>query len=485
MGSLARRLPGTPPVLPGYTHVRALGTGGFADVFLYEQALPRRTIAVKVLLTDAIPGDLRTAFLQETNTLAHLATHPHVLTMYEAGIAADGRPYLVTEFCPTGYGDRFRNERIPVDEVIATGIGIGAALETAHAAGVLHRDIKPANILMTSFGRPVLADFGIAATLSRIHQEDQDSVGLSVPWAAPEMLEGSSPGSVESEVWSFGATLFALLAGRSPFEKPGGPNDRRALARRIMGHSGPAPLDRPDAPRELLRLISDCLNKNPKKRPASILEVLQRLQLAESEMGLRPSRLELAPSLQAPFASDGTSAASQGIAGTSSGRLGGLSSAHGVDETTGRPRRRRTAASTSQFDDATQVRAGGFSQAQRAPGLGKRWQWITAAGVAVLVAALAVAAWINPWGAPGAQIAAVDASSSDGAVVFNWAPPEGGADAYEVRVEGRPAVQQEGLSYTVETTKPGQRVCVTVAVVKSGKTAEASAPRCARSKEGQ
>lgn len=465
--------------------MRALGTGGFADVFLYEQAMPRRTIAVKVLLTDAVPGDLRTAFLQETNTLAHLATHPHVLTMYEAGIAADGRPYLVTEFCPTGYGDRFRNERIPVDEVIATGIGIGAALETAHTAGVLHRDIKPANILMTGFGRPVLADFGIAATLSRIHQEDQDAVGLSVPWAAPEMLEGSSSGSVAAEVWSFGATLFALLGGRSPFEKPGGPNDRRALARRIMGHAGPAQLDRPDAPRELLRLVSDCLTKNPKKRPASILEVLQRLQLAETEMGMRPSRLELAATLQEPLAMQHAGAAPQGIAGTSSGRLGALSSAGAVDETTGRPRRRRAALSTSQFDDATQVRAGGFSKAQRAPGFGKRWQWITAAAVAGLAATAAIVALVNPWGATGTELAVVEASSSDGAVVFHWTPPEGGADAYEVRVEGRPAVQQQGMSYTVETTKAGQRVCVTVAAVKGGAVAQASPPRCARSKEGK
>lgn len=465
--------------------MRALGTGGFADVFLYEQALPRRTIAVKVLLTDAIPGDLRTAFLQETNTLAHLATHPHVLTMYEAGIAADGRPYLVTEFCPTGYGDRFRNERIPVDEVIATGIGIGAALETAHAAGVLHRDIKPANILITTFGRPVLADFGIAATLSRLHQEDQDSVGLSVPWAAPEMLDGSSPGSVAAEVWSLGASLFALLAGRSPFEKPGGPNDRRALAKRIMGHSGPAAVDRPDAPRELLRLIEDCLNKNPKKRPASVLEVLRRLQLAETELGMRPSRLELAAALQAPLPAITSAEVPRGVAGTSTGRLGGLSSAEAVDESTGRPRRRRTAAATPQFDDATQLRPGGFRQSRGAPGFGKRWQWITAAAVAVVAATAAVVALVHPWDRSGPQLATVDATSSDGAVVFSWAPPEGGADAYEVRVEGRPAVQQEGLKYTVETTKAGQRVCVTVAVVRDGAVAAASPPRCARSQEGQ
>jgi serine/threonine protein kinase len=175
-----------------------LGTGGFADVYLYEQSVPRRRIAVKVLLIDAVPGDLRTAFLQETNTLAHLAGHPNVLTMYEAGIAADGRPYLVTEYCPEGYGQRFRNERIPVPEVLSVGLGIGAALHTAHVAGVLHRDVKPANVLITDFGRPVLSDFGIASTLRRMvgnetpvtELQDPSEVGLSIPWAPPEALQG-------------------------------------------------------------------------------------------------------------------------------------------------------------------------------------------------------------------------------------------------------------------------------------------------------
>jgi len=474
---MARRLPGAPPVLPGYTHVRALGTGGFADVFLYEQAMPRRTIAVKVLLTDVVQGDLRSAFLQETNTLAHLAAHPHVLTMYEAGIAADGRPYLVTEFCPRGYGERFRRERIPVAETLATGLAIGAALETAHRAGVLHRDIKPANVLITAFERPVLADFGIASTLEHLRREESADVGLSVPWAAPELLDGRSPGTVASEVYSFGAMLYALLTGRSPFEKPEGPNDRRALAGRILGHARPAPIGRPDAPPALVQAVETCLRKRPERRPASMMEVLRLLQLAESQLGLRPTPLELAQESMPPVML--SAHAVTALPGTPSGRLDRLGTAPGAESGhTGRRRRTRARAAVAGVDDATRLRGGGFG---RARGGGRRRVWIAAAGASVIVAAAAIAVLWQPWEARPGVVASIDARPGPGAVVFTWSAPGEGGDSYEIKVEGRPAIQQEETSYRVDTTTGGARVCLTVAVVHQGSVGRPSAPRCARS----
>lgn len=482
---MGRRLPGPPPVLPGYTHVRALGTGGFADVFLYEQSLPRRRIAVKVLLTDAVPGDLRSAFLQETNTLAHLATHPHVLTMYEAGIAADGRPYLVTEHCPTGFGDRFRRERLSITEVLSIGIGIGAALHTAHGAGVLHRDIKPANIMQTEFGRPVLADFGIAATLSRMQREDQQSVGLSVPWAAPEMLDGHSSGSVASEVWSFGATLYALLAGRSPFEKEAGPNDRRALARRIMGHGAAPAIDRPDAPAALLELIAACLEKNPAKRPQDMHAVLRRLQLAETQLGLRPSRLELASEQRESVRTESAATAPAGLPGTSSGGLDGLAHHGGQQLALARPRRRTRAVTGSHIDDATQVRPGGLAKAERGAERGRRWVWITAACIALTAALVTVLLLLAPWERSTGPVKDLRGRAEIGAVVFTWKPPSGPADAYEVRVDGQAPVRQEQVGFTVRTATDGERVCLSVAPVIGDGLGQASELVCARSAEGR
>ncbi|MDQ1542838.1 MAG: hypothetical protein QOK08_476, partial [Actinomycetota bacterium] len=208
---MARRLPSQPPVLPGFSHVHVLGSGGFADVFLYAQNMPRRQVAVKVMLSEVVNDQVRQMFQAEANLMAQLSAHPSILTVYQAGVSADGRPYLVMELCSASLSARYRSERIPVPEVLRIAVRIGSAIETAHRAGVLHRDIKPSNILMTAYGHPVLADFGIAATVA--DSRDQEMIGMSIPWSAPEVLMDETPGSIHSEVWSLAATVYSLLAG--------------------------------------------------------------------------------------------------------------------------------------------------------------------------------------------------------------------------------------------------------------------------------
>ena len=228
---MSRRLPSQPPVLPGFSHVHILGSGGFADVFLYEQNMPRRQVAVKVMLSEIVNDQVRQMFQAEANLMAQLSTHPSILTVYQASVSSDGRPYLVMEMCSPALSARYRSERIPVPEVLRIAVKIGSAIETAHRAGVLHRDIKPSNILLTAYGNPVLSDFGIAATLSEV--ASQETVGMSVPWSAPEMLMDETSGSIASEVWAFAATVYSLLAGRSPFEMPGESNKSVDLISRI------------------------------------------------------------------------------------------------------------------------------------------------------------------------------------------------------------------------------------------------------------
>ena len=163
---MARRLPSQPPVLPGFSYVHVLGSGGFADVFLYEQNMPRRQVAVKVMLSEVVNDQVRQMFQAEANLMAQLSGHPSILTVYQASVSADGRPYLVMELCSASLSERYRRERISVAEVLRIAVKIGSAVETAHRAGVLHRDIKPSNILLTAYGHPVLSDFGIAAPRS-------------------------------------------------------------------------------------------------------------------------------------------------------------------------------------------------------------------------------------------------------------------------------------------------------------------------------
>src|SRR4051812_37986923 len=192
---MARRSTSAPPVLPGYSYIRPLGSGGFADVFLYEQDMPRRVVAVKVLVDDAINADVLRVFNSEADVMARLSAHPSIVTIYQASISADGRPYFVMEYCPDTMSARYRRGPLPVAEVLDTGVRIAAALETVHRSGVLHRDIKPSNVLITTLGSPALADFGVAAALSA-EDGETDIFAMSVPWSSPEVLEQKVVGSV-------------------------------------------------------------------------------------------------------------------------------------------------------------------------------------------------------------------------------------------------------------------------------------------------
>jgi serine/threonine protein kinase len=288
---MARRLPSQPPVLPGFSTVHVLGSGGFADVFLYEQNMPRRQVAVKVMLSEVVNDQVRQMFQAEANLMAQLSSHPSILTVYQASVSSDGRPYLVMELCSSSLSERYRRERIPVPEVLRIAVKIGSAIETAHRAGVLHRDIKPSNILLTAYGHPVLSDFGIASTLSEA--ETQESVGLSIPWSAPEVLMDETSGSIASEVWSFAATVYSLLAGRSPFEIPGESNKSADLISRI-NRARPQPIGRSDVPPSLERALSQAMSRKPENRPASVLELVRELQSIETELGVPQTPIEVA-----------------------------------------------------------------------------------------------------------------------------------------------------------------------------------------------
>ena len=95
----ARREPSEPPAIPGYQPRRLLGMGGFADVFLYEQEMPRRSVAVKVLLASSLGDEVRERFRAEADLMATLSHHPSIVTVFHADVAPDGRPYLVMEYC--------------------------------------------------------------------------------------------------------------------------------------------------------------------------------------------------------------------------------------------------------------------------------------------------------------------------------------------------------------------------------------------------
>lgn len=290
-GEMAGRLPAAPPILPGFSYVRPLGTGGFADVFLFEQDMPRRRVAVKVLLQAVVDDGVLRMFNAEADVMARLSAHPAILTIHEAGVSADGRPYLVMEYCPASMAERYRREFIPVPEVLATGVRIASALETAHRAGLLHRDVKPSNILVTAFGAPVLSDFGIATAVAG---GAHDVIAMSIPWSAPEVIDESVAGTIPSEVWSLGATVYSLLAGRSPFERAQrGQNSREELKGRIR-RARYTPTGRPDAPEALETVLRRSLALDPGARHPDAASFARDLQEVQRHLGLPATALEVA-----------------------------------------------------------------------------------------------------------------------------------------------------------------------------------------------
>lgn len=462
---MARRRPSDPPVLPGFSHVRLLGSGGFADVFLYEQNMPRRQVAVKVMLADVVTEHVRQMFQVEANLMAQLSSHPGILTVYQASISADGRPYLVMELCSSQLAARYRAERIPVAEVLRIGVQIGSAVETAHRSGVLHRDIKPSNILTTVYGHPVLSDFGIASTLSAA--ENAESVGLSIPWSAPEVLLDETAGTVASEVWSLAATIYTLLAGRSPFEILDGSNASAELIGRIARAKVP-PIDRDDVPASLQTVLRRAMSREPGKRQQSALELVRDLQRIEAELGLVAT--------QADVAMDDWALASIGDPGDRTIVRAVAPRPAGV---AGRRRRRRATEATAPPLDTS---------AEPLPTTGR----IAARRTRVLAGALVVAALaVIGLGATATVVAIqggdrdlprvsnVEAVLDGSTVVFSWDDPGIAADdSYQVTLgDGTETFQRAG-EFAVAASA-GERVCVTVRVAREGRLGPASDEKCA------
>jgi len=280
-----RRATAPPPELPGLLYIAPLGSGGYSDVYLYEQQNPRMKVAVKVLAAQSLLSEqARRQFGAEANAMAQLADHPHIVQVFRADIAPDGRPYLVMKYYPQpNLAQRARGERFSVPDVLRIGIQIASAVEAAHRIGILHRDIKPANVLTGQYGTLGLTDFGIAGTKAEAAAGQID--GISIPWAAPEVLFSAEQADERSDVYSIAATLWHLLVGRSPFDVRGGDNSPVALMHRIASTPAP-PTGRGDVPPSFERLLAGALAKNPAARPATALALARALQTVEQEQRL-------------------------------------------------------------------------------------------------------------------------------------------------------------------------------------------------------
>ena len=222
-------------------------------------------------------------FLRECQVAGRLSAHPNIVTVYDAAIGPDGRPFISMELFGDGsIADRLQVAgTLPVGEVLRLGIALAGALETAHRAGVIHRDVKPANVLMTSYGQPALADFGLSVVADR-HEASATSEAFTPYHAPPEVLErqGISPAS---DVYSLASTVYTMLAGRAAHQRDGD-DSIAALLLRILQHDVP-PLQRPDLPPALPGVLAAAMARDPASRTPAALAFARGLQQAQREMG--------------------------------------------------------------------------------------------------------------------------------------------------------------------------------------------------------
>jgi len=279
--------------VPGVEDLEEVGRGGMAVVYKGRQPQFSREVAVKVVTVAGVDERLRRRFEQELQAVGALSEHPNIITVHGAGETADGLPYLVMGYQPSGsLGDRLRTRGpLPWAEVADIGVKMAGALESAHRAGVLHRDVKPENILVSSFGEPVLADFGIARLEGGAHLTASGMVTGTPAHTAPETLQGQAP-SPTSDVYSLASTLHQLLTGTPAFVRP---TDESTLAVMNRVLSEPPPdLKALGVPPQLADVVDRGMAKDPAQRYATAKELGQALRSVQVALGLPPTPLPVA-----------------------------------------------------------------------------------------------------------------------------------------------------------------------------------------------
>jgi hypothetical protein len=293
-----------PDRIGSFRILRILGWGGMGVVYLAEQDVPRRPVALKVLRADAAPL-LLDRFRREQEVLGRLH-HPGIAQIHSAG-TADGeggpQPYFVMEYVRgqpiLEWADA---QGLDARRRLRLMLRVCSAVEHAHAQGVVHRDLKPSNVLVDELGQPKILDFGVArltsaddAIAGAPHTSPGQLVG-TLAYMSPEQASGgSTPVDPRSDVYSLGVILYELLAGRSPYDLRGLPIHE---ALRVIREGDPIPLSviRPELAGDVQTIVSTALNKDPGRRyrsAGSLREDLRRHLDSRTILARPPTRIEL------------------------------------------------------------------------------------------------------------------------------------------------------------------------------------------------
>jgi len=308
----AARPPSTQPALPTsfaggrYVMRRFLGEGGKKRVYLAHDARLDRDVAFALIKTEGLDAAARERITREAQAMGRLGNHPNIVTVYDIGEepgtrnqepgegAAAAQPYLVLPVLEggdvEGLIEKAPEHKLPIEQAVRIGIDTCEGLAFAHAKGIIHRDVKPGNTWLTTDGRAMVGDFGLAVAVDRSRLTQAGMMVGTVSYMPPEQAMGGEI-TPRSDLYALGAMLYEMVCGRPPFVG----DESVAIIGQHLNTPPVAPSwHRPDCPPALEALILRLLEKDPEKRPTSAAEVRDALKgvsqslLPGGEGGRRP-----------------------------------------------------------------------------------------------------------------------------------------------------------------------------------------------------
>ena len=258
-----------------YELLELIGQGGMADVYLAQDIILNRTIAIKILRTSLAKDPIYVTRFQREASAAAALSHKNIVEIYDVGEDED-KYYIVMEYVPGMTLKELILKRGAVHVVEAIDImkQVISGISKAHQLGIIHRDLKPQNILVTDSGVAKIADFGIASMQSLAQVTQTDVIMGSLHYLAPELARGEKA-TAQSDVYALGIVFYELLRGEVPFNGESPVN----IALKHMQEDLPSLLEfNPSIPQSVENIVIKATAKNLNDRYKSATEMLDDIK---------------------------------------------------------------------------------------------------------------------------------------------------------------------------------------------------------------